>query len=165
MYTVRSFIYVDYERTFFPKFFQTLICLNSGEAIPLDDVCNVSRIRNKHLTQNAYKYRKSLIDWCDKKQKVIDQYSEDNNTNSSTIDTNYESDLLQLPQGVERVVKDTDQQIEEHFLKVQRYYGGGSVSPFYERIILFEENPVLQYRLKDLLQSRNFCNTASDIKP
>jgi len=154
MYTVRSFIYVDYERTFFPKFFQTLICLNSGEAIPLDDVCNVSRIRNKHLTQNAYKYRKSLIDWCDKKQKVIDQYSEDNNTNSSTIDTNDESDLLQLPQGVERVVKDTDQQIEEHFLKVQRYYDGGSVSPFYERIILFEENPVLQYRLKDLLQSR-----------
>lgn len=154
MYTVRSFIYVDYERTFFPKFFQTLICLNSGEAIPLDDVCNVSRIRNKHLTQNAYKYRKSLIDWCDKKQKVIDQYSEDKNTNSNTIDTTHESIFSQLPKSIKQIVKDADQQIEEHFLKVQRYYDGGSVSPFYERIILFEENPVLQYRLKDLLQSR-----------
>lgn len=154
MHIVRSFIYVDYERTFFPKFFQTLICLNSGEAIPLDDVCNVSRIRNKHLTQNAYKYRKSLIDWCDKKQKVIDQYSDVKIADSSTTDTSHESIFSQLPKSIKQIVKDADQQIEEHFLKVQRYYDGGSVSPFYERIILFEENPVLQYRLKDLLQSR-----------
>lgn len=154
MYTVRSFIYVDYERTFFPKFFQTLICLNSGEAIPLDDVCNVSRIRNKHLTQNAHRYRKSLIDWCDTKQKVIDQYSDSKSTDSDTANTSHESIFSQLPEPIKQIVRDADQQIEEHFLKVQRYYDGGSVSPFYERTILFEENPALQYRLKDLLKSR-----------
>ena len=154
MYIVRSFIYVDYERTFFPRFFQTLVCLNNGEAIPLDNVCNVSRIRNKHLTQNAHRYRKSLIDWCDTKQKVIDQYSDSKSTDSDTANTSHESIFSQLPEPIKQIVRDADQQIEEHFLKVQRYYDGGSVSPFYERTILFEENPALQYRLKDLLQSR-----------
>ena len=132
MYIVRSFIYVDYERTFFPRFFQTLVCLNNGEAIPLDNVCNVSRIRNKHLTQNA----------------------DSKSTDSDTANTSHESIFSQLPEPIKQIVRDADQQIEEHFLKVQRYYDGGSVSPFYERIILFEENPALQYRLKDLLQSR-----------
>lgn len=154
MHIVRSFIYVDYERTFFPRFFQTLICLNSGEAIPLDNVCNVNRIRNKHLTQNAYKYRKSLIDWCNTRQKVIDQYSDGKSAYPNITDTSHESIFSQLPKSVEQIVRDADQQIEEHFLKVQRYYDGGSVSPFYERTILFEENPALQHRLKDLLQSR-----------
>lgn len=154
MHIVRSFIYVDYERTFFPRFFQTLICLNSGEAIPLDNVCNVSRIRNKPLIQNAYRYRKSLISWCDTKQKVIDRYSDGKSADSSTTSNSYESIFSQLPEPIKQIVRDTDQQIEDHFLKVQRYYDGGSVSPFYERIILFEENPALQYRLKDLLQSR-----------
>lgn len=154
MYIVRSFIYVDYERTFFPRFFQTLVCLNNGEAIPLDNVCNVSRIRNKHLTQNAHRYRKSLIDWCDTKQKVIDQYSDSKSTDSDTANTSHESIFSQLPESIKQIVRDADQQIEEHFLKVQRYYDGGSVSPFYERTILFEENPALQYRLKDLLKSR-----------
>lgn len=154
MYIVRSFIYVDYERTFFPRFFQTLVCLNNGEAIPLDNVCNVSRIRNKHLTQNAHRYRKSLIDWCDTKQKVIDQYSDSKSTDSDTANNSHESIFSQLPEPIKQIVRDADQQIEEHFLKVQRYYDGGSVSPFYERTILFEENPALQYRLKDLLQSR-----------
>lgn len=154
MYIVRSFIYVDYERTFFPRFFQTLVCLNNGEAIPLDNVCNVSRIRNKHLTQNAHRYRKSLIDWCDTKQKVIDQYSDSKSTDSDTANTSHESIFSQLPEPIKQIVRDADQQIEEHFLKVQRYYDGGSVSPFYERTILFEENPALQYRLKDLLKSR-----------
>lgn len=154
MYIVRSFIYVDYERTFFPRFFQNLVCLNSGEAIPLDNVCNVSRIRNKHLTQNAHRYRKSLIDWCDTKQKVIDQYSDSKSTDSDTANTSHESIFSQLPEPIKQIVRDADQQIEEHFLKVQRYYDGGSVSPFYERTILFEENPALQYRLKDLLKSR-----------
>lgn len=154
MYIVRSFIYVDYERTFFPRFFQTLVCLNSGEAIPLDSVCNVSRMRNKHLTQNAHKYRKSLIDWCNTKQKVIDRYSDGKSADSNTTDTSHESIFSQLPKSIKQIVIDADQQIEEHFLKVQRYYDGGSVSPLYERIILFEENPALQYRLKDLLQSR-----------
>ena len=154
MYIVRSFIYVDYERTFFPRFFRTLICMNSGEETPLDDVCNVSRIRNKHLTQNAHRYRKSLIDWCDTKQKVIDQYSDSKSTDSDTANTSHESIFSQLPEPIKQIVRDADQQIEEHFLKVQRYYDGGSVSPLYERTILFEENPVLQHRLKDLLQSR-----------
>lgn len=154
MYIVRSFIYVDYERTFFPRFFQTIVCLNNGEAIPLDNVCNVSRIRNKHLTQNAHRYRKSLIDWCDTKQKVIDQYSDSKSTDSDTANTSHESIFSQLPEPIKQIVRDADQQIEEHFLKVQRYYDGGSVSPFYERTIIFEENPALQYRLKDLLKSR-----------
>ena len=154
MYIVRSFIYVDYERTFFPRFFHTLVCLNNGEAIPLDNVCNVSRIRNKHLTQNAYRYRKSLIDWCDTKQKVIDQYSDGKSADSSTTNNSHKSAFSQLPEPVKQIVIDADLQIEEHFLKVQRYYDGGSVSPFYERTILFEENPALQYRLKDLLKSR-----------
>lgn len=154
MHIVRSFIYVDYERTFFPRFFQTLVCLNSGEAIPLDSVCNVNRIRNKHLTKNAYKYRKSLIDWCNTRQKVIDQYSDGKSAYLNITDTSHESIFSQLPKSVEQIVRDADQQIEEHFLKVQRYYDGGSVGPFYERTILFEENPALQYRLKDLLKSR-----------
>lgn len=154
MYIVRSFIYVDYERTFFPRFFQTIICLSNSRSISLDDVCNVSEIKNKYFIQDVHKYRKSLIDWCDKKQKVIDQYSGVKSAYSSTIDTSHESIFSQLPKSIKQIVKDADQQIEEHFLKVQRYYDGGSVSPLYERTILFEENPVLQHRLKDLLQSR-----------
>lgn len=154
MYIVRSFIYVDYERTFFPRFFQTLVCLNNGEAIPLDNVCNVSEIKNKYFIQNVHKYRKSLTNWCDTKQKMINQYSDGKNADSSNTGTNHESSLSQLPKQIEQIIRKTDQQIEEHFLKVQRYYDGGSVSPLYERTILFEENPVLQHRLKDLLQSR-----------
>lgn len=154
MYIVRSFIYVDYERTFFPRFFQTIICLSNGKPVSLDDVCNVSEIKNKYFIQNAHRYRKSLIDWCDTKQKVIDQYSDSKSTDSDTANTSHESIFSQLPEPIKQIVRDADQQIEEHFLKVQRYYDGGSVSPFYERTILFEENPALQYRLKDLLKSR-----------
>lgn len=154
MYIVRSFIYVDYERTFFPRFFQTIICLSNSRSISLDDVCNVSEIKNKYFIQDVHKYRKSLTNWCDTKQKMINQYSDGKNADSSNTGINHESSLSQLPEPIKQIVRDADQQIEEHFLKVQRYYDGGSVSPFYERTILFEENPALQYRLKDLLKSR-----------
>lgn len=142
MYIVRSFIYVDYERTFFPRFFQTLMCLNSGKAIPLDDVCDVSNIKEKYLIQDVRKYKKTIVDWCGAKQKMIDQYSKNKNKNSGNIDTSHESDLLRIPKEVKHVIRDADQQIEVLFVEMQSYFK-----------IKLSENPVLIHKLRDRLQS------------
>ena len=142
MHIVRSFIYVDYERTFFPRFFQTIICLNNGEAISLDDVCSVDNIKENYLIRDVYKYRKSVVDWCNTKQRMIDQYSENKSTNSNNTDTNDGSDLSQLHQRVECVIKDADRQVEDLFVETQKYFR-----------MRLSENPVLICELRDRLQS------------
>ena len=157
MYIVRSFIYVDYERTFFPRFFQTIICLSNGKPVSLDDVCNVSEIKNKYFIQDVHKYRKSLIDWCDTKQKVIDQYSDGKNADSSNTGTNHESSLSQLPKQIEQVIRETDQQVEDLFVKLQNFSEhpdteDSLIDPLGIRINSFE-NPVLFGKLMNLLQS------------
>ena len=157
MYVVRSFIYVDYERTFFPRFFQTIICLSNGRSISLDDVCNVSEIKNKYFIQNAHKYRKSLTDWCDTKQKVIDQYSDVKSGDSSTTDTSHESSLSKLPESIEQIVRESDQQVEDLFVKLQNFSEhpeteDGLIKALGIKINSFE-NPVLFGKLRDLLQS------------
>lgn len=157
MHIVRSFIYVDYERTFFPRFFQNIICLSNGRSISLDDVCNISEIKNKYFIQDVHKYRKSLIDWCDTKQKVIDQYSDVKSEDSSTTDTSHESRLSQLPKQVEQIIRDVDQQVEDLFVKLQNFSEhpdteDSLIDPLGIRINSFE-NPILFGNLMNLLQS------------
>lgn len=157
MYIVRSCIYVDYERTLFPRFFQTIICLSSGRHISLDDVCNVSEIKNKYFIQNVHKYRKSLTNWCDTKQKMINQYSDGKNADSSNTETNHESSLSQLPKQIEQVIRETDQQVEDLFVKLQNFSEhpdteDSLIDPLGIRINSFE-NPVLFGKLMNLLQS------------
>lgn len=157
MHIVRSFIYVDYERTFFPRFFQSIICLSSGKSVSLDDVCNISEIKNKYFIQDAHKYRKSLIDWCDTKQKVIDQYSDVKSEDSSTTDTSHESSLSQLPEHIEQIVRESDQQVEDLFVKLQNFSEHPETEDSFikalgVRINSFK-NPVLFGKLRDLLQS------------
>ena len=157
MYIVRSFIYVDYERTFFPRFFQTIICLSSGKSVSLDDVCNVSEIKNKYFIQDAHKYRKSLIDWCDTKQKVIDKYSDVKSEDSSTTDTSHESILSQLPKQVEQVIRDVDQKVENLFVKLQNLSEHPETEDGFIKALGIQinsfENPVLFGKLMNLLQS------------
>ena len=131
MYIVRSCIYVDYERTLFPRFFQTIICLSSGRHISLDDVCNVSEIKN--------------------------QYSDGKNADSSNTGTSHESGLSQLPKQIEQIIRKTDQQVEDLFIKVQNLSEhpekeDGLIDLIGIRINSFE-NPVLFGKLMDLLQS------------
>lgn len=157
MYIVRSFIYVDYERTFFPRFFQTIICLSNSRSISLDDVCNVSEIKNKYFIQDVHKYRKSLTNWCDTKQKMINQYSDGKNADSSNTETNHESSLSQLPKQIEQVIRETDQQVEDLFVKLQNFSEhpdteDSLIDPLGVRINSFE-NPVLFGKLMNLLQS------------
>lgn len=157
MYIVRSFIYVDYERTFFPRFFQTIICLSNSRSISLDDVCNVSEIKNKYFIQDVHKYRKSLTNWCDTKQKMINQYSDGKNADSSNTGINHESSLSQLPKQIEQVIRETDQQVEDLFVKLQNFSEhpdteDSLIDPLGIRINSFE-NPVLFGKLMNLLQS------------